>query len=378
MNKELNIITLDIPFPPNYGGAIDEFYTIKKLYDLGIKIYLHAFQYGERKPRKELEQYCTEVHYYERKRNLYDFFNKIPFIVKTRDHDLLLNNLLKNNAPILFEGIHTTYFLSDPALRGRLKIIRAHNIEQDYYKFLAKFEKNLLKKIYFFIESVKLKNYEINVIKNADSIAAISIGDMKRIKLWNENVELISSFHPFDNVESMIGKGKYALFHGNLDVSENKTAAEFLANKVFNDINIPFIITGKCKKENNIKRHLVPNSNIQLLTNISDEKMNDLIRNAHLNVLYTTQSTGLKLKLIYSIFLGRFILVNNLMVENTDLAPLCEIANDEKEMKKKILNIFDDYFTDEMIEKRKKILNDLGYMNEQNVKKLLKMLQINE
>ena len=29
MNKELNIITLDIPFPPNYGGAIDEFYTIK-------------------------------------------------------------------------------------------------------------------------------------------------------------------------------------------------------------------------------------------------------------------------------------------------------------------------------------------------------------
>lgn len=378
MNKELNIITIDIPFPPNYGGAIDEFYTIKKLYDLGIKIYLHAFQYGERKPSKELEQYCTEVHYYERKRNLYDFFNKIPFIVKTRDHDLLLNNLLKNNAPILFEGIHTTYFLSDPALRGRLKIIRAHNIEQDYYKFLAKFEKNLLKKIYFFIESVKLKNYEINVIKNADSIAAISIGDMKRIKLWNENVELISSFHPFDNVESMIGKGKYALFHGNLDVSENKTAAEFLANKVFNDINIPFIITGKCKKENNIKRHLVPNSNIQLLTNISDEKMNDLIRNAHLNVLYTTQSTGLKLKLIYSIFLGRFILVNNLMVENTDLAPLCEIANDEKEMKKKILNIFDDYFTDEMIEKRKKILNDLGYMNEQNVKKLLKMLQINE
>ena len=378
MNKELNIITLDIPFPPNYGGAIDEFYTIKKLYDLGIKIYLHAFQYGERKPRKELEQYCTEVHYYERKRNLYDFFNKIPFIVKTRDHDLLLNNLLKNNAPILFEGIHTTYFLSDPALRGRLKIIRAHNIEQDYYKFLAKFEKNLLKKIYFFIESVKLKNYEINVIKNADSIAAISIGDMKRIKLWNENVELISSFHPFDNVESMIGKGKYALFHGNLDVSENKTAAEFLANKVFNDINIPFIIAGKCKKGNNIKRHLVPNSNIQLLTNISDEKMNDLIRNAHLNVLYTTQSTGLKLKLIYSIFLGRFILVNNLMVENTDLAPLCEIANDEKEMKKKILNIFDVYFTDEMIEKRKKILNDLGYMNEQNVKKLLKMLQINE
>ncbi|MDD3631085.1 MAG: glycosyltransferase family 1 protein [Bacteroidales bacterium] len=378
MNKELNIITLDIPFPPNYGGAIDEFYKIKNLHDLGINIYLHAFKYGERKSSKELEQYCKEVHYYERKRHLHDFFNKIPFIVKTRDHDLLLNNLLKNNAPILFEGIHTTYFLSDPALRGRLKIIRAHNIEQDYYKFLAKFEKKLLKKIYFFIESIKLKSYESNAIKHADAIAAISIGDMKRIKIWNENVEVISSFHPFDNVESMIGKGKYALFHGNLDITENKIAAIFLANKIFNDINIPLIIAGKCKNEKNIKKHLVQNSNIQLIINISDEKMNNLIRNAQLNVLYTTQSTGLKLKLIYSIFQGRFILVNNLMVENTDLAPLCEIANDEKDMKKKIVSLFDNNFTDEMIEQRKKILNDLGYMNEQNVKKLLRIMQMNE
>jgi len=106
--------------------------------------------------------------------------------------------------------------------------------------------------------------------------------------------------------------------------------------------------------------------------------MNNLIRNAQLNVLYTTQSTGLKLKLIYSIFQGRFILVNNLMVENTDLAPLCEIANDEKDMKKKVVSLFDDNFTDEMIEQRKKILTDLGYMNEQNVKKLLKIMQINE
>ncbi|MDI6833037.1 MAG: glycosyltransferase family 1 protein [Bacteroidales bacterium] len=378
MNKELNIITLDIPFPPNYGGAIDEFYTIKNLHDLGINIYLHAFKYGERKPSKELEQYCKEVHYYKRERNLLAFFNKMPFIVKTRDQDLLLNNLLKNNAPILFEGIHTTYFLSDPALRGRLKVIRAHNIEQDYYKFLAKFEKNLFKKLYFFIESIKLKNYENNVIKHADAIAAISIGDMQKIKIWNENVEVISSFHPFDKVESMIGKGKYALFHGNLDITENKFAAIFLANKIFNDINIPLIIAGKCNNEKNIKKHLAQNSNIQLITNVTDEKMNDLIRNAQLNVLYTTQSTGLKLKLIHSIFQGRFILVNNLMVENTDLAPLCEIANDEKDIKKKVLSLFDDNFTDEMIEQRKKILNDLGYMNEQNVKKLLKILQMNE
>jgi hypothetical protein len=376
MKNELNIITLDIPFPPNYGGAIDEFYKIKNLYEKGVEIYLHAFQYGDRKPSVELEKYCKKVYYYNRKRSLKDFFNKLPFIVKTRDNEQLLKNLLSNNAPILFEGIHTTYFLSHPALDGRWRVIRTHNIEQDYYKFLAKYEKNFFKKIYFSLESNKLKNYERNIISRADEIAAISYGDMRIIKKWNENVDVINTFHAFDDVESLLGKGEYALYHGNLNISENRIAAIYLANNVFNDIDIPFIIAGKCKNDNDIKKHLAKNSNVQILTNLSDEKMNELIKNAQLNVLYTNQPTGTKLKLIHAIFQGRFILVNNLMVENTDLSLLCEIANDEADMKTRIIKLFNQSFTSEMIENRKQLLNKLGYMNDHNVEKLVKMMRI--
>lgn len=378
MSNELNIITLDIPYPPNYGGAIDEFYKIKNLYEKGIEIYLHAFKYRDRQPSTELEKYCKKVYYYNRQLSLKDFFNKIPFIVKTRDNDQLLKNLLSNNAPILFEGLHTTYFLSHLALNGRRMVIRTHNIEQDYYKFLAKYEKNFLKKIYFFFESIKLKNYEKNIISRADEIAAISNGDMKIIKKWNENVKVINTFHPFDDVESLLGKGEYALYHGNLNISENKIAAIYLANNVFNDLNIPFIVAGKCKNDNDIKKHFSKNSNVQLLTNLSDEKMNDLIKNAQLNVLYTKQPTGTKLKLIHAIFQGRFILVNNLMIENTDLSSLCEIANDAADMKIRIVSLFNQSFTSEMIQNRKQLLNQLGYMNDQNVEKLINMMRIDE
>ena len=60
MNQKLNIITLDIPYPPDYGGAIDEFYTIKYLHDQGVEIYLRCFEYGSRKPNAVLEQYCKK------------------------------------------------------------------------------------------------------------------------------------------------------------------------------------------------------------------------------------------------------------------------------------------------------------------------------
>ena len=62
----LNIVSLDNPFPPNYGGAIDIYFKIKALSDLGCKIYLHCY-YSERKPSSHLEQLCESVNYYPRK-----------------------------------------------------------------------------------------------------------------------------------------------------------------------------------------------------------------------------------------------------------------------------------------------------------------------
>ena len=46
MNKHLHIVSFDVPYPPDYGGAIDVYYKLKALHEEGIKIYLHCFEYG--------------------------------------------------------------------------------------------------------------------------------------------------------------------------------------------------------------------------------------------------------------------------------------------------------------------------------------------
>jgi hypothetical protein len=158
-DPELNIVSFDVPYPPDYGGAIDIYYKLETLNDLGIKIYFHCFQYG-RNGSKRLEELCVDTFYYPRKRNLIHLFSQKPYIVETRFSSELLENLLKNDAPILFEGLHSTYWIESPKLKDRMKILRAHNIEHDYYNELSKVELNRLKKWYLKLECWKLKAYE--------------------------------------------------------------------------------------------------------------------------------------------------------------------------------------------------------------------------
>ena len=136
-NKFLHIISLDVPYPADYGGAIDIFYRIQALHELGYKIILHCWEYG-RDEQEKLKEITHEVHYYRRRKSPFLISNKLPFIVVSRQSNLLFQRLLNDTHPILFEGIHTTLLLDNPRLKDRMKIVRMHNVEHDYYFALAK------------------------------------------------------------------------------------------------------------------------------------------------------------------------------------------------------------------------------------------------
>ena len=96
MNYNLNIITLNIPYPPDYGGMIDTYYRIQSLNDLGIRIHLHCFEYG-RPHSEELESICETVRYYPRKTGFLSHISFKPYVVSSRKSDELLNNLIIND-----------------------------------------------------------------------------------------------------------------------------------------------------------------------------------------------------------------------------------------------------------------------------------------
>jgi hypothetical protein len=306
MKNKLHIISLDIPFPANYGGAIDIFYKLKSLSNLNVEITLHCFEYGDRKPNDELNKYCKEVFYYKRKTGFAGLDATLPYIVSSRNDKQLLKNLLVDNSPILFEGIHTTYLLNHSSLKKRQKIIRTHNIESEYYQHLVKHEKSYLKKLYYAWESMRLISYE-NKLQNANAILSISKSDAAYFskKYPTIQTQWIPAFHGNNEVRILEGKGNYCLYHGNLDVAENKQAVDFLVDEVFIDLNIKLIISGKTTS--NIENQ---KSNIEFIKNPSNEKLQALIQHAHINILPSMQVSGIKLKLLNALFNGRFCLLN--------------------------------------------------------------------
>lgn len=367
--KAINIISFDVPYPANYGGIIDVFYKIVHFNKQGVKVHLHCFEYGKG-TQKELEKYCESVNYYKRKTGTASFLSKLPYIVKSRADKTLKENLLKNNCPILFEGLHTCYLLNDIDFNKRYKIVRAHNVEHDYYKHLAKVEKNELRKHYFKSEAKKLKLFE-SVIKQADLCITVTQSDTEHFKnnYPQLNTLLIPSFHISNEIKINLELGDYVLYHGNLSVTENINAVKFIIKKVFNDIDIPLVIAGL--NPNKKIQQLIKNTpNCQLVANPSDKKLNDLIAKAQINLLYTDQATGLKLKLLNVLYNGKHCVANNKMLAGTGLDQCCNIANNAKDLQNVLSELMNKPFSESDITTRKKLLAN-NYSNSNNITQLI-------
>jgi hypothetical protein len=370
MGKQLHVISFDNPFPPNYGGVIDVYYKLKALFEAGVEINLHVFEYG-RERSAELSKICKTVNYYPRRTFVNPFVGSLPYIVSTRNDATLLQNLLKDNAPILFEGLHSCYFLNEPLLANRLKIVRMHNIEHDYYRKLEEVESNFFKKYFFAKEADRLIRFE-EILKHANHILAISPNDVTDLKTRYQNVSLLPAFHANSQVTAQTGKGKFVFYHGNLSVGENDEAARFLVNQVFNDLTVPFIIAGN-NPSAALKKAVAYYPHITLKQHATTAEITQLTQDAQVNVLPTFQSTGIKLKLINVLYQGRWCVVNNLMVANTGLANLCTIADTASEMKSAIKKLIDLPFDEAQLNHRKDILKT-AFCNQTNVKTLIGLM----
>lgn len=366
---DLNIVTLNIPYPPDYGAMIGSFYRIKWLKAEGIRIHLHCFEYG-RRPAEELESLCEAVNYYSRNTTLLNQFSKIPYIVKSRTSIDLLENLKTNDFPILFDGLHTTYFLNHPDLKTRKKLVRAHNIEHQYYKSLSNHELNPIKKLFYLIEYKKLKSYE-KIIGESNFSLTVSPGDHEYFSRKYQNSVYITPFHPFEEIVSLPGRGGYILYHGDLSVAENSIIAESLIKNVFSKMPFNCIIAGK-NPPPGIKTKASVNNNIRIISNPDTNEMEDLIRNAHINLLPSLTSNGFKMKLIFALFSGRHCLVNSVSAENLPDKSLFQIADTNEQLIDKINLLMNQEFTPEMINERKIIVED-KFSNQTNARKLIEL-----
>jgi len=369
-NNKLHIISFDVPYPPIYGGVIDVFYKIKALHKLGVKIHLHAFDNGIGK-QLELNKYCDKIHYYPRTLTLSKIFSRVPFIVKTRSSLELIENLSIDNAPILFEGIHSTFPLINNSFKNRIKIFRAHNIEHNYYNGLAKSESSKRKKLFYKTESKKLKRFE-PIINNVDYILSISPFEFDYFSSkYSPKTIYTPAFHKNNEIANLSAHGEYAFYHGDLRISDNLKSIDYLIN-IFSKLKHKLIISGGLINKSLLEK-ISEHKNIEFIKIQSDNHLLELLNDAHVNVLPTFQKTGIKLKLINTLYNSRFCIVNDAMINGTGLENLCEISNSVDSFQKKIDLLFKKQYSDSQRKKREELLQSKfnTTTNAENIVKLI-------
>lgn len=370
--KILNIVAFDNPFPPYYGGVIDVYYKIKALHQMGYKIHLHCFVTEVPELSIELQKITASVYFYEAKPKWFHLWSNLPISVISRSNSDLVKNLLENDAPILFESLKSTCLFQDIRLKNRIKLLRYHNIEHDYYKGIAKSESFFLKKILYYIESQRYSKYE-SLLEQFDAVLTLSNYEQEYVLGKNKNSFYIPVFHGNDKVAELSEYGNYVLYHGDLTTADNKRAASYLI-EVFKEIPNSKLIIASGSNQDFITREAKDQQNIQFVFIENFEHLKDLLNKAHICISWSFQKSGTKLKLMNALFNSRHSIINENIIDDTAIISLCSIAQNKEMLKEKITILNQQPYSFFDLENRKKILEN--QMNDlQNALKINEVLK---
>lgn len=314
-SPQLHIITFAVPYPANYGGAIDAWNRIVALSESGVKIKLHCFLYGGFRSQTIIKKVVEEVYYYPRVIWPALFSKGQPYIVSSRKSKPLLSRLQQDRDPILFDGIHTTGFMDE--LSDRKRLLRAHNVEHQYYAQLAENAKGV-KSLVFNREALCLRAYEESCAGQFDAVFTISPNDHAWYKNHRANAILMPPYHGHSQLDVKVGRGHYILCQGDFSIEINQSALFDMLSFLPKQNPYPVVVAGKSGNQD-FERKLTTLSNITREADVSEEKMIDLVQNAQLHVIHSLHKAGMKLKLFTALYHGRFILASENCKTHTPL-----------------------------------------------------------
>jgi hypothetical protein len=329
MERSLHIICFDHPFPPQYGGVIDVYFTIKALAEAGVSLHIHVFGTSQKEEADPLFAFSEQVYFYPLKSKIQGVFSGLPLSMALRQHPELLERLLQFKAPILFSHLKVSALAFHPELQAYPKFLRLQNVESDYYAGIARQESHWIKKQLYYRDSKRYRSLE-NRLDLFDGVFPLSVKETQWAQQRMNSVCFVPVFHD-NTVVSLQGTwGKFALFHGDLRISDNLNVAKMLVNR-FKTIDYPLVIASSHGAKQ-VQSWIGDAKHIRFQSIADEGVLEQLLREAHINVLWSFQSTGTKLKLMNCLYKSRFCLVNPNLTDDPEILPYCNVITSEQEI----------------------------------------------
>ncbi len=314
---DLHVVCLDPPWPPAYGGAIDQYYGLKALRTQGARLAVHVFYRSDRlpPPPPPAELGLDRVRFYRRSVRIDHLVGIQPFIIQSRRIGELYRELRADDRPIWFQGLHSTGWaarLRHDQSRRRL-VLRVHNIETDYYAALAASEPRFAKRLFFRAESLRLRRCEARCWRLFDVLECISRTETERLAGRGLPADWLPAFlaqRPELPLPVWSSDALPVLFHADFRVAENELAGRFLAESLPRlPAGIRLTLAGR-----GLRPWPVP-PQCQLVPNPPD--MVPLLAAHPVVVLPVWRGAGVKLKLLDSIAAGRIVLATEAALQGS-------------------------------------------------------------
>jgi hypothetical protein len=353
MHRSINIISGQIPCLNTPGDAQQTYWLIGGLCAAGIDVHLYTFSEEGTYLDPELSKICASITTYPINKGHRNFSFSIPYTSAQYQNEQLVNDLAKNNYPILIEGLGPCGLALSKALANKKIWVRLLTFAPRYFAYLQERTSAPLKKLYYQREAVLSKKILKKLNPRVQWIVP-SLTDKSSLEniFLGGNIITLDLFNNNNGITSKTGLGNYCLFQGNLaDAATHKTAV-WLLTHVFHNLTVPFVITG-----NNPAQALIDLAHEQphtcIVANPSAPERNDMIEKAQIILQPSFIKSGADEALLEGIKKGRHCLTNS-KTNKSAFTPCYHQGSSANAFQEIIVQLYRHPFSEEEIETRRK------------------------
>ena len=146
LSKHIHIVCPEIPHPSSTADMADTYHQLTFLRHAGYKIMLHCFQQDTAADITHLQNIASDIMIYDRNEGHKGISMHYPYCISSRSNPRLLQNLLRHKAPVLFQGLRSTFWLPELVSKEYKTFVRINGIASELYRSSTRCEKSLLKK----------------------------------------------------------------------------------------------------------------------------------------------------------------------------------------------------------------------------------------
>lgn len=394
--KSILFLTNLLPYPGKSGGTQT---TLKKLDNFIKEGFEVSFVFMKTKDTSEelfsefISLYSDTCHiFYEINDNnvrsvasfAKSFLEGIPLnIYRNRCASLTatVNNLIdENNFDIIFCD-HLEMFQYVPSNVYSKTIMLEHNAEYMIWRRYANQVKNPILKIGIFLESCRMKKYELKACKEVRFVI-IAPSDKKYVSKKNED-KFIDTYHPANDfmlqlpLPKINNDGLSLLFIGTMSWVANYQGVFWFIEKVLPHIvekvpNAIFHVIGKFKGE----LPKLDNQNVILHGFVDD--IEPYYKSSNIFVCPLLFGSGIKIKVLDAMYRGLPLVTTTVGAENLSLinGEHCFIEDDPKKMAEKILELYKNKGLAMLFANNSRELAKQKYTWDEENKKVMNMIEI--